>query len=83
MTATEKPLVTYTKFNGAWMLRSNVKLTDENTEKYDYPSMDGTTTPRNCVAVAKRDGSTKVEKIGEYEHCFKNSDGDAHIYSIL
>ena len=39
-------------------------------------------TPGEFVEVSKKNGGSSEVKVGEYERCFKNPEGDSHIYSI-
>lgn len=84
MTTTTEPTCTWTNFKGEWMIRSDVKLGHENTIGGEIQTIGGKQiSVPGSVEVSSKSGSVKIVRVGEYEKCFKNTDGtETHIYSV-
>tara|TARA_R110000868_G_scaffold37848_1_gene133298 strand:+ start:140 stop:403 length:264 start_codon:yes stop_codon:yes gene_type:complete len=83
MKTATKPTVTFTNYKGEWMIKSDVKLTIDNTSDSEFETIGGAKIlALGSVDVTLKSGLTKSVLIGEYEKCFKNNDGtESHIYS--
>ena len=84
MKTTTKPTVTFTNYKNEWMIKSNIKLTIDNTVNSEFETIGGKKIlALGSVEVTLKSGSTKSVLIGEYEKCFNNNDGtQSHIYSV-
>ena len=84
MNTIAKPQVAFTNYKGEWMIRSNVKLTRDNTINSTVEIIGGKEISLlGEIEVTLKSGATKTVRIGEYEKCFKNADGtESHIYSV-
>lgn len=83
MKTAPKPTVAFTNYKGEWMIKSNVKLTIDNTNDSEFETIGGVKIlALGSVDVTLKSGQTKSVLIGEYEKCYKNNDGtESHIYS--
>jgi len=79
-----KPTVTFTNYKGEWMIKSDIKLTAENTIDSEYETICGKKIlALGSVEVLLESGREKTVLIGEYEMCIKNNDGtESHVYSV-